>query len=66
MANIKKQDAKKVLKGALIAAAGAGVAYLSASLDLIDWESFGKYGPIIAMIASVAINFFRKLLNPEQ
>jgi len=53
-------DAKKIVKGTLIAAGGSALTYLLELLPMINWE--GNEG-IIIPIASVLINSILKLLH---
>lgn len=46
-----------VIKGAGIAAAGAGLTYLTESMASVD---FGSSGPIVAGLLAVMVNFVRK------
>lgn len=48
----------KVLKGAGIAAAGAGLAYLTAYAASLD---LGAYGPVLGAALSTAANVLRQL-----
>ena len=55
-------DWLKIGKGALIAAAGAGLTYVT------EWASgtdFGDYTPIVMAALSVAANIFRKYVFPQ-
>ena len=57
---LTKYDWKSIGKGALIAMGGALATYLATQLSIIDWATMGKYGFIIAPVASIVINFLRK------
>lgn len=50
----------KVLKGAGLAAAGAGLAYLAAYLGSLD---LGAYGPALAAVLAVVANAIRQALS---
>lgn len=50
-----------VIKGALIAAAGAAAPYL---LDLIQILPLGPLSPIVGAVAAVIVNAIRKALEP--
>lgn len=52
-------DGKKIGKGLLIAAGGAGVVYLMEILPQIDFE---MWTPIVVVMASTLLNTCRKLL----
>jgi len=52
---------KKILKGAGLAATGAGLTYLAAYLGQID---LGAYGPALAAVLAVVANAIRQAL-PE-
>jgi hypothetical protein len=49
-----------VLKGALIAAAGAGLTYLADNLGLIP---LGPLSPLVAALLSVLVNAVRKAVS---
>ncbi len=51
-----------ILKGALVAAAGAGLTVLSESLAGM---SFGPYTAVVVAVLSVAVNMVRKMLVTE-
>ena len=53
-------DLQKVGKGALIAAAGAALTYLSEHLGSVD---FGQYTPAVVAGISILINFGWKFLS---
>ena len=53
---------KKVGIGAILAGAGAGLAYLS---QWLSGHDLGQFGPIAAAVLSVAVNFVRKLAQGE-
>jgi hypothetical protein len=55
-----KEELIKVGKGALIAAAGAGLTYLSEAISGMD---FGELTPIVMVGWSVAANWARKALG---
>jgi hypothetical protein len=54
------EDAKKVLKGAGIAAGGAVLVYLGDFLKVLE---IGEYTPIAVAVGSILINFGRKWVN---
>lgn len=53
----------KVLKGAGLAAAGAGLAYVTAYAASLD---LGAYGPLLGAVLSVAANALRQLVHAEE
>ena len=60
-------DIRKVLIGAVLAAIGAALTYLS---EWISGTDFGEWTPIVVAVWSVVANFLRKLIagpfNPEK
>ena len=50
----------KVLKGALIAAGGAGLTYL---MQFVNGSEFGALTPIVVAGMSVLVNYFRKVFG---
>lgn len=54
----KNLEWMKLVKGAGIAAGGAVLTYLT---QWTTGQDFGIYGPAIASILAVGVNFFRKL-----
>jgi len=54
-----KEDAAKIIKGALIALAGAGVVFLT-SVSGLD---FGAWSPTVGALAAIAINALRKWIS---
>ncbi len=59
MGSIDLVGLKKVGKGALIAAAAAGLTYAMEALPGVD---FGEYTVIIVGVAGIVINFLRKFI----
>lgn len=57
------EDVKKILKGAGIVGAGAGLTYLAENMGVID---FGEYNIFISGILMIGINFMRKILAGEK
>jgi len=55
-----KMDWKKILKGALIAAAGAGLLYL---IEFVGGLNFGIFQTAIAALLSVLVNIVRKFVT---
>lgn len=56
-------DLAAVLRGALVAGAGAALTYLLANLGAID---FGVWTPLVTALAAVLVNLLRKLgTGPE-
>ena len=53
----------KVLKGAGLAAVGAGLAYLASYLGALD---LGAYGPALAAVLAVLANAIRQALSETQ
>lgn len=49
----------KILKGAVIAAAGAGLTYAS---EWVSGQDFGVFTPAVVAVASTAVNALRKLI----
>ncbi|MEW6126721.1 MAG: hypothetical protein AB1757_06760 [Acidobacteriota bacterium] len=60
---LNKQDAKKILKGAAIAAGGAIATYLLQELPNVN---FGQYTPLIVALASVLLNALLKFLADQK
>lgn len=56
---LNQEDGKKILKGLLIAVAGAALTYAAELLPSID---FGQYTPLAVAVFSALINALRKLL----
>ena len=52
-----------VLKGAVVALAGGGVAAMLAYLDAVNWSATG--GPIAGALVAICINALRKYLQKE-
>ena len=57
---LNKTDWKKIGMGALMAMGGVLLAYLPTVMSDIDW---GQYAFIAIPVASILINFLRKLLE---
>lgn len=56
-------DGWKVLQGALIAAAGAGLTYLA---EWVSGTDFGEWTPVVVSVSAVLVNVARKwLLNTQ-
>jgi hypothetical protein len=61
---LNKNDVIKILKGAGIAALGAGATYLFANVAQMD---FGQYTPFVAAMAAIILNLLRKWISgPSQ
>ncbi len=58
-----KEAYKKVLVGAGIAMAGAGLTYLTETIPNVD---FGTYTPYVTAVFSVLVNVLRKALEGAQ
>ena len=58
--NLTYNDWASVGKGALIAVAGAVLTYASEHLSAKD---YGIYGPMVAALLAIVVNYFRKVLN---
>lgn len=61
--SLNKQDAAKILKGALIAGSGAVLAYALQILPTID---FGEYTGIAAALLAIAINAGLKFIEGQK
>ena len=56
-------DGWKILKGALVAAAGAALTYLA---EWVSGADFGEYTPVVVSLSAVLVNIARKwLLNTQ-
>lgn len=55
--NLGREDLIKVATGAAIAAAGAGLTYLS---QWATGQDFGVWTPMVVAVLSAAVNAFRK------
>ena len=58
-----KQDWYKIGKGLIISLIGATAAYLGQVSGLIDYSSYGQYGPFIALGVSVLCSNIANALN---
>ena len=56
---LNKTDLTKILTGASIAGAGAGLAFLVETIPFID---FGEYSPFVVALFSILANSVRKYL----
>lgn len=57
-----QEKIRKVLTGALIAAAGAALTYAS---EWVSQTDFGAWTPAVVAAASTAVNALRKLLSGD-
>lgn len=60
---LNKDDGKKIVKGAGIAAGGAVLVYLLSTLPQVD---FGSSTPLVVALASILLNSARKWLQDNK
>lgn len=58
--SLSKEDIVKILKGAVIAALGAGIIYALEALGGLNW---GIWGPAVTALAAILVNIVRKYLG---
>jgi hypothetical protein len=61
--SLVSEDKKKILTGALVAAAGAFITFVADAIPSVD---FGQYTPFVVALVSVLVNAFRKWVSENK
>ena len=60
---LTRTDIGKLVKGGLIAAAGAVLAIAADRLEWIEWSSQPAWGPVLGATLAAAVNALRKFVG---
>lgn len=60
--SLNKEDGQKILKGMMVAVAGAALTYVAEMVPNVD---FGSMTPVVTALAAVLVNAARKWLKDQ-